>query len=61
MERLSGNERRVLSLRYGLGDGERLSFSDVGSILGMSRERVRQIEERALALLKRSTRALGPI
>ncbi len=58
MQRLSARERRILSLRYGLANGDRLSLSEVGSLMGITRERVRQLEERALATLKRTTRAL---
>jgi RNA polymerase primary sigma factor len=60
MDGLSERERRVLSLRFGLGHGIGFSLSEVGSMLGMTRERVRQIEGRALAHLKRSTRSLRP-
>jgi RNA polymerase primary sigma factor len=46
--------RRVLELRYGLdGDGER-SFEAIAAELGVSAQRIREIESRAVALLRRS-------
>jgi len=53
MERcLSDRERRVLRIRYGLEDGEPKTLAETGKMLGVSRERVRQIEKRALKKLK---------
>jgi RNA polymerase sigma factor (sigma-70 family) len=48
---LSGRERAVLRARYGLDGGEERSLRDVGESVGLSGERVRQIERRALAKL----------
>ena len=49
---LRPREQQVLSLRFGLGGGERLSLSQVGKVLAVSKERVRQIQDRALSKLK---------
>jgi len=46
-------DRRVLSLRYGLDDGADRSLEEVAQILGVTRERVRQMESRAFRSLSR--------
>ncbi len=51
--RLSPREETVLRIRYGFEDGEARSLADVGERLGVSRERIRQIERRALERLKK--------
>ncbi|MFQ5793921.1 MAG: RNA polymerase sigma factor RpoD/SigA [Candidatus Bipolaricaulia bacterium] len=53
---LNAQERQVLELRYGLKDGQAHNLGEVGKILRLSRERVRQIERRALEKLRRSER-----
>jgi RNA polymerase primary sigma factor len=61
LERLSEREREVLQLRYGLAGGEPLSLGRIGEQLGLTRERVRQIEHEALErlALMRELDALG--
>jgi RNA polymerase primary sigma factor len=58
---LPKRERRVLELRFGLEDDQPKTLREIGEQLGLSRERVRQIESRALNKLRRShkTRALA--
>jgi len=50
---LAQRERQVLTLRYGLGDGVSYTLRETGRRLGISRERVRQVELRALGRLRR--------
>ncbi len=57
LEELPDRERRVLELRYGLADDKPRTLREIGEILNLSRERVRQLEGRALAELRRSHRA----
>jgi RNA polymerase primary sigma factor len=48
---LSAREQEVLSMRFGLDDGEAKTLGETGRAVGLSRERVRQIEKRALQKL----------
>jgi RNA polymerase primary sigma factor len=49
---LSDRERRIIEMRFGLGDGRRYTLDEVGQELGITRERVRQIEKKALGKLR---------
>ncbi len=49
---LDERERNVLLLRYGIDSGAPRTLSEVGGLLGMTRERVRQVESRALGKLR---------
>jgi RNA polymerase primary sigma factor len=51
--RLGERERAMVRLRYGLDGGEACTLEEVGRIFGVTRERVRQIEARTLAILRR--------
>ncbi|MBV9387657.1 MAG: RNA polymerase sigma factor, RpoD/SigA family [Chroococcidiopsidaceae cyanobacterium CP_BM_ER_R8_30] len=53
LSELTPQQRQVLSLRFGLEDGNELSLAKVGEQLNLSRERVRQLEHQALAHLRR--------
>ena len=54
---LSPKQRDVISLRYGLEDGKTMTYEQIGNACGISRERVRQIKNKAMKLLKK--RAIG--
>ena len=45
------------NLYYGLDDGEERTLEEIGSLLGVTRERIRQIKERALQRLRHATRS----
>lgn len=49
---VSAREQHVLQLRFGLRDGRPHTLADVGAEMGITRERVRQIEARALARIR---------
>ena len=48
---LPDREREVIALRFGLDDGEPKTLEQTGDCLGLSRERVRQLEEQSLRRL----------
>ena len=52
IQSLSPKERQVISLRYGLENGVMYTLEEIGKIFGITRERVRQIEIKALEKLK---------
>ena len=53
LERLSKRERRILSYRFGLEDGNLRSLAETGKMVGITRERIRQIEKRAIEKMRR--------
>ena len=53
---LSPRERDVLILRYGLDDGSPKTLEDIGKVFRVTRERVRQIETKAIRKLKQPAR-----
>jgi len=53
MTDLTPQQQEVLSLRFGLGDGQSLTLAKIGDRLNISRERVRQIEREALTKLRK--------
>jgi len=54
---LTDRERRVLQLRFGLEDGRSRTLEEVGREFGVTRERIRQIEAKALRKLRHPTRS----
>jgi len=56
VDTLTLEEKTILKLRYGVLQDDELTLRDIGEILGLSRERVRQIESRAEAKCRRSVR-----
>ena len=54
---LTARERRVLQLRFGLEDGRARTLEEVGKEFGVTRERIRQIEAKALRKLRHPSRS----
>jgi RNA polymerase primary sigma factor len=57
LETLSPRERKVLTMRFGLEDGKPKTLEEVGKEFKVTRERIRQIEAKAIRKLKHPTRA----
>ena len=53
LQNLSKRERRILSYRFGLEDGNLRSLAETGKMVGITRERIRQIEKRAIEKIRR--------
>ena len=61
LEQLNYREREILRLRYGLADGYAYTLEEVGQIFSVTRERVRQIESKAVRKLQQPQRNQGLI
>lgn len=61
LKTISGRERHVLELRYGIGGVLRHTLEETATIVGVTRERVRQIENRALQKCQRHKNRLAPV
>ena len=57
LDTLTEREQKVLKLRYGLGDGRARTLEEVGREFDVTRERIRQIEAKALRKLRHPTRS----
>ena len=57
LKSLTYREREIIKLRYGLGDGYSYTLEETGRIFKVTRERIRQIESKALKKLQHHTRA----
>jgi RNA polymerase primary sigma factor len=54
---LPEREAGVVSLRFGLADGQPRTFDEIGTVYGVSRERIRQIESKAMYRLRHPSRS----
>jgi RNA polymerase primary sigma factor len=54
ISKLKTQEQKVLSLYYGLNDSESINLKEIGKVIGLSKERVRQVKEHALAGLRKT-------
>lgn len=61
LDSLTDREREVLEARFGIADRESETLEEIGSRLGVTRERIRQIEGKALARLRHPSRGQGLI
>ncbi len=52
LDELPPKERKILEMRYGLGDGFTHTLEEVGKVFGVTRERIRQIEAKALEKIR---------
>ena len=60
LSHLSEQEQHVLTLRFGLNGNERHTLAQIGRLLDVSRERVRQVELKSLRKLRNLTRRMSP-
>ena len=56
LKTLTYREREIIKLRYGLGDGYCYTLEELGRIFKVTRERIRQIEDKALRKLRHPLR-----
>ncbi len=56
-EALSEREAGVVSMRFGLTDGQPKTLDEIGKALGLTRERIRQLEKQSLSKLRHPSRA----
>ncbi|MGH9355535.1 MAG: sigma factor-like helix-turn-helix DNA-binding protein, partial [Terriglobia bacterium] len=57
LKTLTPREEKVIKMRFGMEDGETHTLEEVGNSMAVTRERIRQIESRALQNLRTSSRA----
>jgi RNA polymerase primary sigma factor len=60
LESLSENERKIISLRFGLDDKDPQTLDVIGRSFGVTRERIRQIEAKSLEKLKKIVESTEP-
>ena len=56
---LNDRQRQILRLRFGMADGTCYSLDQIGNLLGISKERVRQVEKQAMDKLKKLGADMG--
>lgn len=59
LDTLSEREAGVISMRFGLDDGESKTMDEIGAVYGVTRERIRQIEAKAMSKLRHPSRSRG--
>jgi RNA polymerase primary sigma factor len=59
LDTLTEREAGVIAMRFGLDDGEEMTLDAIGKVYGVTRERIRQIESKTMALLKEPERSLS--
>jgi RNA polymerase primary sigma factor len=57
LDTLSEREAGVVSMRFGLTDGQPKTLDEIGKVYGVTRERIRQIESKAMSKLRHSSRS----
>lgn len=61
LDSIGDRERKILEMRFGLNGKDRMTLEEVGKKLRLSRERVRQLEERGLLRLRRLAQRTGMV
>jgi RNA polymerase primary sigma factor len=59
LKTLTYREREIIKLRYGIGDGYTYTLEEVGRIFKVTRERVRQVEAKAIRKLQHPRKLAG--
>jgi RNA polymerase primary sigma factor len=57
LEELPAREQRILRMRFGIGGSAEHTLEEVGKVFGLTRERIRQIEAKALEKLRHPSRS----
>jgi RNA polymerase primary sigma factor len=60
LDDLTENERKIITMRFGLEDNEPQTLDTIGRSFGVTRERIRQIEAKSLEKLRKMLQASGP-